>query len=205
VSLPKTGPVDTFAQSRAALDKTAFLAALGGVAAFVRLDERGGDDEPAPWAFHNSGLSLPIDIPSTDEDVFVDASAEPSSPKPRGSDDSTLTGPTFQLSIPAARGRATMFIVPKAREVMLGRSSSCDIAVRERSVSKQHALLVIDGARFTIVDLGSHNGISVNGKRTVAKGKTPLSSGDVLELGDVSLLFLDAADLWDGLPRLASG
>ena len=217
-SLPRSGPIAQYAQLRAALDQAEFLAALPGIAAFVRLDERGGDDEPAPWAFHGTGLSLPIDVPSTDEDIFLDASLEEEKKtgthgakigklgkSGKAADESTLTGPTFQLSIPAARGRATLLVVPKDREVMLGRAASCDVQVKERSVSKQHALLVVDGPRFSLVDLGSHNGIAVNGKAVASKGKAPLASGDVVDLGDVSLLFLDAADLWDGLPRLTSG
>src|SRR3954463_5035642 len=108
------GPVEQFAKLRAALDKDAFLSALGGAAAFVRLDERGGDDEPAPWAFHGSGLPLPVDIPSSEEDVFLDRTRD--TVLPVSVDESTATGPTMQLSIPPARGRATLIVIPKKRE-----------------------------------------------------------------------------------------
>ena len=200
--LPRSGPVERYAQLRAALDKRAFVHALPGVAVLVRLDERGGDDEPAPWAFHGSGLPLPVDIPSSEEDVFMDRTRDSLHPVV---DESTLTGPTFSLSIPAARGRATLHVVPKAREVLVGRDPKCDVCVPERSISKQHALLVVENGGFTFVDLGSHNGIAVNGKRTPPKGRAPIKSGDVVDLGDVALLFLSADELWDGLPRLTDG
>ncbi len=45
----------------------------------------------------------------------------------------------------------------------IGRSSTCDISLKSSQVSKQHALLVIKGNRAAIVDLGSANGVSVNG------------------------------------------
>jgi hypothetical protein len=200
-TLPKLGPVETYAQYRAALPKAEFLQALDGVGAFVRLDERGGDDEPAPWAFHGSGLPLPVDIPSSEEDVFLDRTRD--TVLPVSVDESTATGPTMQLSIPPARGRATLIVIPKKREVLMGREKRNDICVPERSVSKMHAKLLVEEARFTVYDLGSHNGMSVNGQKV--KQQARLTSGDIVELGDVSLLFLDASELWDGLPRLQGG
>lgn len=232
--LPKSGPVETYAQMRAALDKAAFLEALPGLAVFVRLDERGGDDEPAPWAFHGSGLPLPVDVPSSEgsEDVFLDRDENTASgPVFAGVDESTVTGPTFSLSIPAARGRATLLVIPRGSPVIVGRDAKCGLRVNERSVSREHARIVIDeptvrgslglraggklpdlaqgasniGRTFAIADAGGDNGIAVNGK-AIARGVShKLASGDVVDLGDVSLLFLDAAELYDGLPRLTSG
>lgn len=226
--LPKTGPVETYAQLRAALDKPAFLEALPGAAVFIRLDERGGDDEPATWAFHGSGLPLPVDVPSSDEDVFLDRDEDTKRNAHKsvsaGVDDSTLTGPTFSLSIPAARGRATLLVIPRGNHVTVGRDAKCGVRVNERSVSREHARLVVveptvrgragvaglkdmnvSARVFSIANAGGHNGVSVNGKPIAKGGSHKLMSGDVVELGDVSLLFLDAAELYDGLPRLTSG
>lgn len=201
MSFPRQGPVERYAQLRAVLDKKAFLEAFPGVAALVRLDERGGDDEPAPWAFHGSGLPLPVDVPSTEEDVFVDRTREVSI----GANESTVTGPTFSLSIPAARGRATLHVVPEAASVTIGRGADQHVRVVERSVSKAHARLIRDDQGFSLVDTGSANGLAVNGRRAARNGRLALASGDIVDLGDVSLLFLDAPALWDGLPRLAGG
>lgn len=192
---------------RAALDKKAFLAALPGPAVFIRLDERGGEDEPAPWAFHGSGLPLPIDVPSSEEDIFVERAG--GKHRPVAADDSTLTGPTFQLSIPAARGRATLHVVPPGASIVIGRDATCGVRVRERSVSREHAQLVVEdsavGGRNFFIAAGGHNGVSINGKRLPEGSSQKVSSGDVVDLGDVSLLFLDAGELYDGLPRLTSG
>lgn len=230
-SLPKSGPVETFAQMRAALDKAAFLEALPGAAVFVRLDERGGDDEPAPWAFHGSGLPLPVDVPSSEggENVFLERESTASgSHKIIGADadDSTLTGPTFSLSIPPARGRATLLVIPRGAVVTVGRDAKCGVRVNERSVSREHARIVVDeptvrgsvnvrgagpvpmksvGRSFAIADAGGDNGIAVNGKALARGVSHKLTSGDVVDLGDVSMLFLDGAELYDGLPRLTSG
>ncbi len=45
----------------------------------------------------------------------------------------------------------------------IGRSSECDIRLKSTQVSKQHALLVIKGSKAAIVDVGSSNGVFVNG------------------------------------------
>jgi hypothetical protein len=205
-TFPRQGPVERYAQLRAVLDKASFLDEFPGVGVLIRLDERGGDDEPAPWAFHGSGLPLPVDIPSTDEDVFLDRTQERSIAL--GADESTVTGPTFQLSIPAARGRATLHVVPRQNEVTLGRDPKAGIAIAERSVSKRHARILVDLAgttpRFFLVDESTH-GTSINGRKAAPGARTPLESGDVVDLSDVSLLFLDVAALWDGLLRLTGG
>ncbi len=206
----------TYAQARAALDKQAFLQALPGPAVFIRLDERGGEDEPAPWAFHGSGLPLPIDVPASDEDTFVDRTASGAGAHAIAphAQDSTLTGPTFQLSIPAARGRATVHVVPHGAATAIGRAAVCGVRIRERSVSRAHAQLLVEnppheGRTFCVAcsetTRGGHNGVSVNGKRLLQGAQQRIGSGDVVELGDVSLLFLDAPELYDGLPRLMSG
>ncbi len=259
--LPVTAPVERYAAMRAALDKAAFLEALPGATVLIRLDERGGDDEPAPWAFRGGGMPLPIAVPSSDEDVFLSMEETPSDPTlprpPSSSDDSdagprprapvgaaptssragkrgrkrdaepaptvdpaerTATGPVFSLSIPAARGRATVHVVPHKAEAIIGRDQSCDVVVPERSISKRHARLLLEATRVAgararrphqqqlqVVDLGSSNGVAVNGRKLKKHGHGALVSGDVLDLGDVSLLVLDAGEFWDGLPRLTDG
>lgn len=45
----------------------------------------------------------------------------------------------------------------------IGRAAGCDIQLRSAQVSKQHALLVIKGNKAAVVDLGSSNGVFVNG------------------------------------------
>lgn len=200
MTFPRHGPVERYAQLRAVLEKQAFFEQFPGVGALIRLDERGGTDEPAPWAFHGAGVSLPVEVPSSDEDVFVDPRPPPSA----GADEPTMTGPTLSLSIPAARARATLLVVPRTPSVVVGRDPGADIVIEERSVSKRHAEFIAEGSTtWQVADLRSANGLAVNGRRVQQGGRTKLSSGDVVDLGDVSVLFLDVAGLWDSLPRLA--
>jgi hypothetical protein len=74
----------------------------------------------------------------------------------------------------------------KQRRVVLGRSRDCDIQLADANVSRRHAELRQEGASYWIVDLGSTNGIEVNGKR-VKRAK--LSDGDTFTLGSTEVLF----------------
>lgn len=74
----------------------------------------------------------------------------------------------------------------KGRRVVIGRSRDCDIQLADANVSRRHAELRQEGASYWIVDLGSTNGLEVNGKR-VKRAK--LHSGDTITLGSTELKF----------------
>jgi hypothetical protein len=73
------------------------------------------------------------------------------------------------------------------RSVVIGRSRDCDIQLADANVSRRHAELRQEGATYWMVDLGSTNGIEVNGKR-VKRAK--LRSGDTITLGSTELTFV---------------
>ena len=72
------------------------------------------------------------------------------------------------------------------RRVVIGRSRDCDIQLSDTNVSRRHAELRQEGASYWIVDLGSTNGMEVNGKR-VKRAK--LRDGDTITLGSTELTF----------------
>jgi Protein of unknown function (DUF3662)/FHA domain len=74
----------------------------------------------------------------------------------------------------------------KQRRVVIGRSRDCDIQLADANVSRRHAELRQEGASYWIVDLGSTNGLEVNGKR-VKRAK--LSDGDTITLGSTDVTF----------------
>ena len=53
----------------------------------------------------------------------------------------------------------------RADDVVIGRSSECDIVVGDPNVSRRHAEVRRIGRGFSLVDLGSTNGTEVNGQR----------------------------------------
>ena len=66
----------------------------------------------------------------------------------------------------------------------LGRSSTNDVPLGDRTLSRVHARIegVLDGGPIRLVDLGSRNGTSLNGSRLTEP--VPLSAGDRIQLGE---------------------
>lgn len=71
-------------------------------------------------------------------------------------------------------------------KVVLGRLPDCDVTLDDPSVSRRHAEITGHGGRWTVADLGSTNGVKLNGERVHTAN---LSDGDQLELGNVKLSF----------------
>jgi hypothetical protein len=69
-----------------------------------------------------------------------------------------------------ARAAAAVVVSGTRRElgdgaVVVGRSSTCDIVVDDPNVSRRHAEIRREDGAYWIVDLGSTNGLTLNGKR----------------------------------------
>ena len=71
--------------------------------------------------------------------------------------------------------------------VTVGRHRESDIFLNDITVSRRHAELRREGAKYSVVDLGSLNGTYVNRARV---DSSPLASGDELQIGKFRLLFL---------------
>lgn len=88
---------------------------------------------------------------------------------------------------------------------VIGRQEDVQVRIRDRSVSRRHALLVQQEGKFWIEDLDSPNGIRVNG-RTLRK-PVALGDGDTVELGRTLLrVRVPGARLAqdEGVPRTSS-
>jgi Protein of unknown function (DUF3662)/FHA domain len=70
--------------------------------------------------------------------------------------------------------------------VVLGRSHEADVRVSDVNVSRRHAELRQEGAGYWVVDLGSTNGVEVNGKRT---DRARLRDGDRITIGSTEVVF----------------
>jgi hypothetical protein len=80
-------------------------------------------------------------------------------------------------------GRRTVL---SGNRVVLGRSREADIVLQDPNVSRRHAELRRDDSGWQIVDLGSTNGIKVNGRRV---DNQPLRPGDQVTIGVTDLTF----------------
>lgn len=68
---------------------------------------------------------------------------------------------------------------------VIGRQESCDIVLPSPSVSRQHARLFIDKGRCFVEDLGSANGVIVDGQRVVQQ--RDLGTASQIKVGDYYL------------------
>jgi hypothetical protein len=69
----------------------------------------------------------------------------------------------------------------------IGRSRDCDIVLDDAGISRRHAEIRPGGDGWEVKDLGSTNGMLVNGKRV--RGAEPLQAGDRVELGSTEIVF----------------
>jgi hypothetical protein len=78
-------------------------------------------------------------------------------------------------------------VVPlDARVTVLGRGTEADVRLSDTGVSRLHAEVRVEPGSFVLADRGSTNGTKVNGRLV---STTPLSDGDVIELGTSRLVF----------------
>lgn len=202
--------VQHFAALQATTTREAFLAALGGGAVLVRLDERGGRLDPAPWAFSQaSAARAPGSGPRRDDEVDAEALRLALEGETREGeagvfttpdDEETATSLTPPPVVPPARGAASVLVLPANKgsgaSLTLGRAEGNDVVVPEMSVSRKHATLTAGPDGFLVTDVGAANGTRVNG-RPAPTGGYLLSSGDIVAFGDVECVFLEAEAFWE--------
>jgi pSer/pThr/pTyr-binding forkhead associated (FHA) protein len=84
--------------------------------------------------------------------------------------------------------------VLSGQRVVIGRGEECEVPINHPSVSRVHAeIRPIGDGRWEIVDLGSANGVRLNGVELPA---SLLDARDVVELGDVVMKFLPAGEIY---------
>lgn len=90
----------------------------------------------------------------------------------------------LKLIIEDDEGRKT--VVPFSRdEITVGRQEGNTIRLTERNVSRRHARLLRQDAQVLVEDLGSYNGIKVNGEKIA--GQVEIKDGDLIQIGDYDL------------------
>ncbi|MDH5283917.1 MAG: FHA domain-containing protein [Gemmatimonadota bacterium] len=91
---------------------------------------------------------------------------------------------TFLVRSGSLKGERLTVRVPV---VNIGRADYNDLVLPEESVSGTHAKLTRREGVWVLSDLGSTNGTFIDGERL--SGDAPLSPGNVVRFGDVSLMF----------------
>jgi hypothetical protein len=127
----------------------------------------GSTETPAP-------PELPLDAPAQTMIYKAPEPVVPEEPAPE---------PQREVVSLTVAGRKHEITSPS---VVLGRSREADVRVADVNVSRRHAELRQEGAGYWIVDLGSTNGLELNGKRV---DRARLRDGDRIVLGSTEVVF----------------
>ena len=102
---------------------------------------------------------------------------------------------TLRVATPDGQIREHPITVPS---VVIGRADGNQIVIDHVSVSRRHALLVIESGRITIEDLGSGTGTFVGTQRIPANTPNIVESGQTMKFGEVEARFTSAEALAPG-------
>ncbi|HKY33849.1 MAG TPA: FHA domain-containing protein [Candidatus Polarisedimenticolia bacterium] len=76
------------------------------------------------------------------------------------------------------------------KETLVGRGEECHFSIDDEKVSRVHCKVVVDGPVCSLVDAGSRNGTTVNGRRVPPSVSQRLRHLDEIEIGSHKLLLL---------------
>ncbi len=77
-------------------------------------------------------------------------------------------------------------------EFVVGRNASCQLSLDDPLVSRRHATFTVLPEAVTVEDLGSRNGVSVNGERIA--GRVMLRPGDRIQIGSQEMVLVAGAN-----------
>jgi hypothetical protein len=84
-----------------------------------------------------------------------------------------------------ALGDRRLIVPPRGGTI--GRSRDCDVVLDDAGISRRHAEIRPQSHGWAIIDLGSTNGVLVNGQQV--RGSRALQPGDRVELGSTQMFF----------------
>ena len=73
--------------------------------------------------------------------------------------------------------------------VIIGKAPGNDVVIPDSGISRQHASVRLQNGQYVISDLGSLNGVYVNGKKVGGDEARALHDGDKLQMGRVKAVF----------------
>lgn len=147
-----------------------------------------GDSWDAPESARRPAERAPVPVgPPHEAPHFVETPGHVPSPhaaQPAGGDGAGAT-PLSTLSTVTISG-TDHDVVLRGDRMVVGRLTSCDICLEDKSASRQHAAFVAEGAGWAIEDLGSTNGTTLNGARI---SRERLREGDHITIGLTDLVY----------------
>ena len=151
-------------------DERLSLGEFGIQARLVRQGEQAPRQQPAP--------PRAASTPEHGETMIYSTSARVREPLVEGA------RPRAARALLVVEGRR--LLVPPQGGV-IGRSRECDVVLEDTGVSRRHAAVRPGADGWVVEDLGSTNGVLLNGRGV--RGQEPLQPGDRLGLGSTEIVF----------------
>lgn len=87
-----------------------------------------------------------------------------------------------------AQGEPEREVSLKADRILVGRGDEADVRIDSVFISRYHALIVHDGNRHLLLDLGSTNGLLVNSRRILRRA---LRHRDLIQVGPARVMYIN--------------
>lgn len=112
---------------------------------------------------------------------------------PRGRRDAAASVPQLAPGRYLAIEDGDEVVVVPLREgvTRIGRGLTADVRLESPSVSRRHALVVVDGDEVVLADDRSRNGTWLNDERVT---RAPVHEGDVIVIGTSRMRFVEVAE-----------
>lgn len=106
-------------------------------------------------------------------------------PRPQPTEDVPVEEPQVDRTVCVLRWAGHRRVLDSKRAV-LGRSGDVDVQIEDPNVSRRHAEVVQQGATWWVIDLGSTNGVEVDGRRVQ---RAQLNDGMSFVIGETTVTF----------------
>ena len=115
----------------------------------------------------------------------------------------TRTAAPELATVELALASASLRVVPLEKTdrnpyeafVFVGRASTCDVILRDASVSKSHAVFEREASGWILRDNRSHNGTFVGDRRLALGERAPIASRTAVRFGTYPVYFMMPVDL----------
>lgn len=97
-----------------------------------------------------------------------------------------MSGPGLKLQYERADGEVDTYHLKPDRRYHIGRGSTCEIRILDMKMSRQHCAVEYQGGLWLLLDLGSTNGVLVDG--VPVQDRRPLMDGCEVLLGNTMLV-----------------
>jgi hypothetical protein len=105
-------------------------------------------------------------------------------------------GPVLEIGTGAGSAGRRVALPAPGRSLVIGRGESCDVALDDPDLSREHVRVNREWGGVTVSDLGSKNGTKVDGVAVAVGVERGLKDGERVEIGGTVIVLRDPAEAY---------